>query len=732
MTHISKILGLLALSISLSQAEEPAGYRWDTIAMGGGGFVSAVIAHPNHPGLLYARTDVGGVYRWNEKEKTWIPLTDWVDGETLGFWGAESLAVDPNNPGRLFVLGGTSYWNKGKTWIGRSDDFGKSWKLVDVTSQFRANGNGMGRQNGEKLAVDPNSPSILFCGSRDSGLFRSSDAGETWTNVSGFPVTKTPNGVGISFVLFDGLSGQPGSPTPVLYVGVSRAKGGNIFLSRDAGETWEALPEGIEEGTMPQRAVLDNERRLVGTFANGAGPHGNERVKEPMNRGGVWRYEPISQNWTNLTPNEFSRPYSGIAFEPQSGKLVVSTINNYQKAVWGHGDRIYASRDDGLTWRDLVGGDNVSMNHGGLPWIEGMAMHWVGSLAFDPSRTGRLFLTSGNGIFRSDDIQSEEIEWIFSAKGLEETVPIDVVSHPNGTVLSAILDYDGFVHSDLAASPEGRTFKPGMGHCTALAVAELKPERVARVGGGGLQFSQDAGRTWTKSPSAPPATDGRDAPRSGRIAYSADGEVILWSPENWKGVYRSVDLGKSWAKTRGVDQPAFPVADPIDSGVFYIFHPDTGTLLLSTDAGKSFQTASRVSGGGNPRIRTVPGRQGHLWVPRDSLGLARSRNGGSSLEKIPNVTECLAVGIGKAADGADYDTVFIYGRVGDDQAGIYRSVDEGITWTRISDPEKMFGDLANGQFVVGDRHVFGRVYRSTAGRGVAYGEPISSPTQQKQ
>lgn len=55
--------------------------------------------------------------------------------------------------------------------------------------------------------------------------------------------------------------------------------------------------------------------------------------------------------------------------------------------------------------------------------------------------------------------------------------------------------------------------------------------------------------------------------------------------------------------------------------------------------------------------------------------------------------------------------------------GLYRSTNEGASWVRVNDDAHEFGGPANGRFVVGDMNVYGRVYMSTAGRGIVYGEP---------
>ena len=97
----------------------------------------------------------------------------------------------------------------------------------------------------------------------------------------------------------------------------------------------------------------------------------------------------------------------------------------------------------------------------------------------------------------------------------------------------------------------------------------------------------------------------------------------------------------------------------------------------------------------------------------------RSINGGKTLSKISSVIEASAVGIGKAATGKTYPTIYIWGKVGS-ITGVFRSINEGSTWTRINDDAHEWGGTGNGNFVVGDMNVYGRVYMSTVGRGIVY------------
>ncbi|MEE1068080.1 MAG: hypothetical protein UH678_06270, partial [Fibrobacteraceae bacterium] len=92
-------------------------YEWGNVRFDGGGFVNAVLFHPKQENLLYARTDVGGVYRYNFEESKWVPLTDWISQKDVGLYGAEAFAIDPTDPKRVYVLAGTGYFSDGRTAI---------------------------------------------------------------------------------------------------------------------------------------------------------------------------------------------------------------------------------------------------------------------------------------------------------------------------------------------------------------------------------------------------------------------------------------------------------------------------------------------------------------------------------------------------------------------------------------------------------------------------------------
>ncbi|WP_373990916.1 exo-alpha-sialidase [Duganella sp. BuS-21] len=628
---------------------------------------------------------------------------DWVSDKDTGLLGIESLAIDPSSPNKLYLTSGIAYLNGGASAILKSDDYGRSFKRIDVTSQFKIHGNGMGRGNGEKLQVDPNNGKILYLGTRANGLFRSTDEGLSWHRLDALDVTTTNNSNGISFVLLDGGK---------IFVGVSRfgTVGENMYVSADGGASFQALKDGPQH-LMPHRAVVANGK-LVVTFAKGAGPHADKAKGEGLEEGGVWQYDIAGGQWRDISP-PLNRAYAGITVDPRNPlRMVVSTISHYQMRG-GIGDQFYETLDGGKSWNSIVA-NGVTIDSNGVSWIAGSFIHWTASIEFDPFDSRRLMAVSGNGVFVSTDIHGDKPVWKFEDLGLEESVPLNLVSIPGGPLVSAIGDYDGFRHTDVTEYSPIHT--PTMGTTWGLDYAARDPNVVVRAGAA-MYISRDMALTWKK-------TAGMHGVK-GQLAVSADGKVIVHCPEKSTTCHRSADDGATWAEVKGLNtQRGRAVADPVDARKFYALVEDR--LLLSTDAGASFApTAARLaSPRGSKAVRAVPGREGDLWVALYDGGLARSTDSGASFAALPQVRYAAAVGFGKAAPGASFPTVYIWGEV-DGIRGVFRSTDSGASWLRINDDRHQYGGPGDAQFVVGDMNTFGVVYMSTAGRGIVYGKPVA-------
>jgi len=628
---------------------------------------------------------------------------DWVSDKETGILGVESIAIDPNAPNKVYMSTGIAYMNGGASTMLKSSDYGKTFTKIDVTGQFKVHGNGMGRGTGEKLQVDPADGKILYVGTRANGIFKSIDEGLSWQHLDGLDVTTTPNKNGISFVLLDGGK---------IFVGVSRygAAGPNMYVSADGGKSFAALAGGPST-LMPGRAVIA-DGKLVVAYAQGAGPHADKAHGEGMEEGAIWQYDIAAGAWRDISP-PLNRAYAGITVDPRNGKrMIVSTIDYYSNPGGAIGDKFFETLDGGRSWKSIVD-QGVKIDANGVSWIAGSFIHWTASIEFDPFDTDTVMVVSGNGIFKSSDIHAAPAVWKFEDRGLEESVPLNLVSIPGGPLISAIGDYDGFRHTDVTQYAPIHT--PTMGTTWGLDYAAQNPQVVARAGKA-MYVSRDMGVSWRKA--------GVINGTKGQLALSADGKVIVHSPEKSIDSYYSLDDGDSWTPVLGLNG-ARPVADPVNPRKFYALRGDG--LLRSVDGGASFApTVARLaSAKGSPAVRAAPGREGDLWVALYDGGLARSTDSGNSFANLKNVGYAAAVGFGKAAPGAAYPTVYIWGEVGGVR-GVFRSTDTGASWLRVNDERHQYGGPGDAQFVVGDMNTFGVVYMSTAGRGIVYGRPYAA------
>lgn len=711
-------------------------YEWKSVAIMGGGFVTGLLYSPVEAGILYARTDIGGLYRHDPKQGSWIPLTDFISPADSNYMGIESFAADPVKAGRVYVAAGmyTADW-AGTGAFMRSDDRGDSWKVFPV--KFKMGGNDLSRSNGERLAVDPHQPKRLYFGSRRAGLWKSEDEAETWQKVEGFPVKDDKDrGLGLVFVLFDPTSGKGGEATPAIYVGSQ--PDGKLYQSMDAGKTWKAVPSQPSTGFKPRRAVFDKDGTLYVSYALGDSPYA-------LKDGAVYRYEPKATKWTNITPLKPSKKdtfgYGGITVDPSKpGTLVTTTMDR-----WTKGAEIFRSQDRGKTWKPLMA--TAVLDAGGAPYV--LHHHdklgppqWMGDIKIDPFDSNRAVIVEGGGVWATSDLETADagkpVRWSFHSKNLEETVARDLVSPPEGApLLSAMMDTCGFRHDSLDASPELGTFKdPMCASAEDIDFAEKKPSVVARVGAypwdgaksprGAL--STDGGATWTQFGSEPSGCEGM-----GSVAVSADGAVVVWAARGAHAAY-SRDGGKTWTKSAGLPAPAESpdwapwflrlASDRVNPKKFYAFNSLEGTVLASEDGGATFQAApSKLRSMPNyeihfSTIRAVPDREGDLWVTTKDA-LAHSTDSGKTFSSVQGIEEAHGVGFGKPAPGESYPALYMSGIVGG-VAGFFRSDDGGTSFVRINDDTHQYGGAT---VIMGDPRVYGRVYVAPGGRGIVYGEP---------
>ena len=756
---LKRVLGFLLLGIlAMVQTVTAQSYTWRNVQIVGGGYVPAVIFNPTEKNLIYLRTDIGGAYRWDEANQRWIPLLDAIGFNDWNLTGVDSLATDPVNTSRLYILAGTytNSWANQNGAILRSTDKGATFQRTMLP--FKSGGNMPGRNMGERLAIDPNLDSTLYLGTRDgNGLWRSTDFGVTWNRVTSFTATGTyaqdptdTNGYlsdrpGVVWVVFDPRSSTSGTATRTIYVGVADV-GTSIYRSTDGGATWSPLA-GQPTGFLPHHAVLASTGMLYVTYNNKGGPYDGDK-------GDVWKYNTATGVWTLISPVPSTSTddyfgYGGLTVDAQRpNTLMVSALNS-----WWPDTILFRSTDAGATWTrawDWTSYPSRSFRYvqdiTAAPWLTfnntnpqppetSPKLGWmVGDLKIDPFNSNRMFYGTGATLYGTTDLTAwdtgAQIHLSVKALGIEETAVLDLISPPSGApLISGLGDINGFRHDSLTTVPTKMLDTPFFA-ANSLDYAELSPSFITRVGDvnktdnpnvNRAGFSFDGGANWFQASVEPSGVTG-----GGTIAAAADASRVVWSPAGTTPYY-STNNGSSWTASTGAPAGVTVRSDRVNPQKFYAFL--NGTFYVSTNGGASFTATAATGLPSSAMFKAIPGREGDIWLAGGSdttvYGIWHSTNSGASFTKLTNVEKADNIGFGQAASGQTYPTLFSSAQVGGVR-GIYRSTDAGTTWTRINDDAHQYG--FTGGAITGDPRVFGRVYVGTNGRGIVYGDPSTTST----
>lgn len=747
-------------------------YNWGKVKIGAGGYIPGIITNSSQKGLMYARTDMGGAYRWDDTKKEWIQLMDFLGYDDWNSAGVEGLATDTIEPNRLYIFAGmyNNDWSDKNAALFISKDYGNNFERVELP--FKAGGNMPGRDVGERIVVDPNNNKVLYIATRGdnknngtgNGLWKSEDYGKTWKMVNNFPDVGQDkdyfgNAYGIGWVIFDDTSAKLGETTNRVFVGVQDKDGEKIYVSEDAGKTWEGLkgqPLGKEikgkmEGMYAHKAVISKGIMYI-TYKSEAGPYGG-------GFGEIYKYDIKNKIWTKVTPEEKSLnrengiPFGGITVDKNNPNIVMAVTQN----LWSPDELIFRSTDGGKTWSggdlwQLVGYDTdfilkkrFIMDYSETPWLDwgnkdnkraNTKIGWmIGDLEIDPFDSDKVIWASGASVYEAQNISALDkkngiVNIKLKVNGIEETAVLDLISPISGApLLSAVGDIGGFRHADIKKSSEMIT-NPTFGSGTDIDYAENNTNFIVRVGnnydkaGARMGISSDNGKTWkptTNSWSEIDETGG------GTVAVSADGKTIIWSPTNNKIVKYSRDNGKTWKEVKGLPSEVKLYSDRVNSQKLYAYKD--GKFYVSNNGGESFTVSvekglpNRVQSG----FKAVPNVEGDIWLvsgtdngkEKNEVGVWHSLDSGKSFVKLNSIEEASCIGFGKAKEGSNYPTIYVSGKV-DGVRGIYSSTDEGKTWVKINDDKHQYGNATSS--ITGDMNEFGKVYFGTNGFGIAVSE----------
>ena len=448
-----------------------------------------------------------------------------------------------------------------------SRDRGESWRTAGAFS-------GIIDTHAAAVWIDPDEPSTVYVGT-DGGLYRSTDAGDTFTALAprGFVSAVTARGR----YVYAGIQSE-----------YDRADA-SLLRSTDGGDTWEEVP--LPPGRYVVKLHLDPSdptRVLIltgdGRFVSGPAELHLladddlqrldldgvvDAVFDPHRPATVWATtgngEDPGRLWmANEGPFRPVVDHGGVIWAPADQPGTIRLIDPRRQFPWDDEQGTWESVDGGGTWQRI--GEVTAWNPGWSQVLWGFTDGFGGpvpSLGFDPRDGDRAALVNSQFAYASDDggktfvpIFTDEVKpgW-FRSRGLDNVVVADVAIGADGAIYAGYWDLGCFRSLDGGGSwancntAEYSGDWEGYGGFTGTVVADPERPGVVWAAHGAdweseatLLRSNDGAATWTPTSGIPPGPDllglsiDPTSPRERRtLAVTSGGDV-----------YVSSDDGQTW------------------------------------------------------------------------------------------------------------------------------------------------------------------------------------------
>ncbi len=636
-------LGSVLLGAQEQKAPEtPSAFKalkYRPIGPAAGGRVSRVAGVPGEPAVYYAATASGGVWKSADAGATWKSVFDEQPISSIG-----SIAVAPSNPNVVYVGSGEANI-RGNVAAGngiyKSTDAGKTWTHV-------------WKQEGQigTMVVHPSNADVAYAAvlgkafgaNPERGVYRTKDGGRTWQQV----LKKDPD-TGASDIALD-----PGNPS-IVFAGLWQARrkpwelisggpGSSLHISRDGGDTWKAVTgNGLPEGTWGKVGVA-------------VAPSDGRRVYALIEaeKGGLFRSDDGGESWTLVNPSRLVRQRAWYY-----STLTVSPIN---------ADEVYFPQVPML--RSIDGGRT-------LQTVKGLHHGDHHDLWIDPRNPKRMIAGNDGGV----DISTNGGEtWYAPPLPISQFYHVSVDTRRPYHVAGAMQDL-------------GTAQGPSMSLTGALSL-----DRWHGVGGG------EAGHV---------VSDWSDP----NIVYAGEYLGIITRYDHRTGEARNVSAwpenpsGHGGADMKYRFQWTAPIAmSPHDANVVYhgaqvVFRTMDGGQrwdVISPDLTRNDKTKQQWSGGpitgDNTGVETFgtvfaiaesPTLRGVIWAGSDDGLVHVTRDGG---KQWSNVTAAMAGlpewGTVSAIEPSSFDAATAYvvidaHRMDDARPYLYKTSNYGTSWTRL-------------------------------------------------
>ena len=303
--------------------------QWRMIGPHRGGRTKAAAGIPDQPNVFYIGVVNGGVWKTTDFGRTWVPI---FDDQPTGSIGA--IAIAPSDPNIIYVGSGEGLQRPDLSTgdgIYKSTDAGETWTHLGLRDG----------QQIPQIIVDPDNPDRLFVAvlghpygpNEERGIFRSTDGGRSFDKV--LYKDEDTGGVDVAF--------DPSDPQTIYAVmwearegpwenGVFRGPGSGMFKSTDGGDTWRPLTAGLptfEEDGLSRIGITvapSDPQRLFATV-------------ESRRNGGLYRSDDAGESWyrTNDDPRVTQRgsDFAEVKVHPKDPDIVFTGAIVVWKSIDG-------------------------------------------------------------------------------------------------------------------------------------------------------------------------------------------------------------------------------------------------------------------------------------------------------------------------------------------------------------------------------------------------------------
>jgi|CXWL01.1.fsa_nt_gi photosystem II stability/assembly factor-like uncharacterized protein len=621
--------------------------KWRSIGPFRGGRAVAGTGVVGDPRTYYMGTTGGGVWKTSDMGISWRNVSDgYFDTTTIG-----AIAVAPSDANVVYVGTGEHAIRGVMTHSGdgvyRSTDAGKTWTKVGLEPTRHI----------ARIAVHPTNPDLVYVAaqgalygpSKERGVFKSADGGVTWRNV--LYVDERTGAAELSMdatnprILYAAMWEHGRKPWQV----VSGGPGSGLYKSTDSGETWTRMTEGLpkEMGKMSIAVSRSNPEKVYALIET-------DSTKDER---GLYVSTNAGKSWSQVTsdPRLVQRAWYYI-------ELFVDPRN--ENTIYVLSAPALRSTDGGKSWERLSG------THGDFHdlWINpDDAANFIisndggSAITFDGGQSFSSQDTQPTGQFYRINVDNQFPYRIYG--GQQDNSSVSIASRElgaGGITTASWSSSAGGESAFLAFDPNDPRFVMGGSYQGAIEVLDTKAKAGTNVMAAPIQYL---------------AMDAKDM----RYRFNWNAPII-WSKHGWSkhepGTFyhgaqvllKTTDMGKSWQEI----SPDLTRNEKAKQG-------RPGVPFTNEGVGaENYGTLAYVA--------ESPHEKGVIWTGSDDGLVQLTRDGGATWKNVTpkGLAECLvnAIEISPFDKATAYIATTRY-KLDDHAPGLYKTTDYGATWTKI-------------------------------------------------